>query len=71
MQCEVDKKGTEYDDEDPFIYEGLSSSSDSDNVHIPSVRQPAQHQSHTAGLAAGKVHRKELKNALLRHQNMT
>lgn len=64
MQCKAEER-VEDDDEhqdDPFVAEGLSSSSGSDN-DTPPPRNPTQHR-----LQAGKARREALKQALFRAQ---
>jgi hypothetical protein len=64
MQCEdgenPDRDTTNHDTRDPFIDEGLSSSSDSDNNIL------GAHQRSSVRLRAGKAHRERLKRRLFR-----
>jgi SH3-like domain-containing protein len=66
MQCEADERSADSDDEgamaDPFIDEGLSSSSDSSAHNAAHLRGRASH----ARLQAGKAKRAQLKRALFK-----
>jgi hypothetical protein len=68
MQCEEDERmdgdGSEY--EDPFIAEGLSSSSsDDDGDNAPPLRRPSQN-ANLQRLRVAKARREKLKRALFR-----
>lgn len=66
MQCEDEERGTGSDDEaamaDPFILEGLSSSSDSSANEAPQIRG----RGNQTRLQTGKAKRESLKQALFK-----
>lgn len=62
MQCEDEEQSDSNSDEDPFIAEGLSSSSESNNSPPPRTHGPVSQQR----LQAAKARREKLKRALFR-----
>jgi hypothetical protein len=78
MECEAEERAMAGDSDDaaddPFVNQGLSTASDSDVTPIPgpqSSTTPAVISSrHTraSNLAAGRLRREQLKDALLRHK---
>jgi hypothetical protein len=76
MKCEADERGVDENSStnklDPFVFEGLSSTSEAE-VHPfipPPPTRPHQRQMRATTLAAGKARREHLKAALLRHKQI-